>query len=328
MNPLQSDLLGDSFLFSSGGSPLQLLDADAPASGNGPGVKVAVDRRGTLPLLALDELDAMITVRADAPAPWVSVAPERIDAQLATISKLCAQNPIAAAMLARVLRIQSGLDFAAAVEVESLAYSALLGGNEFAEWLARRRCSGRNSPTKDLVDYARQGDAVTLTLASPGTSNAMSAAMRDALFEALANVVEDPSCPTLTLCGEGRCFSTGGDLAEFGSAKDHARAHLIRTQRSAAVLMHRLGPRASVRLHGACIGSGIEIAAAASKRVGASNTMVQLPELAMGLIPGAGGTVSLARAIGRHRLMWMCLGAFRIGAERALDWGLLHDLEP
>lgn len=234
---------------------------------------------------------------------------------------------MATAMLARVLRLQEALDFDGALEVESLAYSTLLGGSEFAQWVRKNAQASNGSQAADPVRYDRAGDAVTLTLQSPDNRNAMTAAMRDALFEALANVIEDPSLPAVTLLGEGRCFSTGGDLGEFGTARDLAQAHIIRTQRSCARLLHRLGERATVRLHGACIGSGIEVPAAAARRIGTRDAFFQLPELKMGLIPGAGGTVSIGRAIGRHRLMWLCLGAFRIDARQALHWGLLHEIE-
>lgn len=83
-----------------------------------------------------------------------------------------------------------------------------------------------------------------------------------------------------------------------------------------------------MRLHGGCIGSGIEIPAAAALRIGTADTFVQLPELQMGLIPGAGGTVGMARAIGRHRLCWLVLGGFRLNAAQARDWGVLHAIEP
>ena len=156
----------------------------------------------------------------------------------------------------------------------------------------------------------------------------MTAAMRDALYEALVNVLEDPSLPRLILKGDGRCFSSGGALAEFGSTGDLAAAHVIRTPRSCARLLPLLGPRAEVHLHGACIGAGIEVPAAAARRRAAPDLLVQLPELRMGLIPGAGGTVTLARTVGRHRLFWLTLGAFRLGAAQARDWGLIHAVEP
>lgn len=133
----------------------------------------------------------------------------------------------------------------------------------------------------------------------------------------MARLVEDPTRPTLALRGEGRCFSTGGDLAEVGCASDLAAAHVVRNSRSCAALLHRLGNRVEVRLHGACIGSGIEIAAACTKVSAATNTFVHLPELRMGLIPGAGGTVTLPCRIGRHRTAWLALSGLRIGATQA-----------
>lgn len=329
MQSVPSDLIGAEALSPLAGSPLVLVDAlSAEAMRAGPGLRVAVDHSGALPPLDPALFDAMVTTREQAPAPWASVAPDRIDGQLAAVEAAARHCPVAAACLARLLRLAEGLDFEAALEMESLAYSTLLGGSEFARWLAGAPRDASGEPAADPVRYARKGDHVTLTLVSPGNHNAMTAAMRDTLYEALVNVLEDPSAPSVTLEAEGRCFSTGGDLAEFGSARDLARAHVIRSQRSCARLLHRLGDRARVRLHGACIGSGIEVPAAAAWRSGARDLIVQLPELRMGLIPGAGGTVSLARAIGRHRLMWLVLGAFRIGAAQALDWGLIHSIEP
>ncbi|WP_296675609.1 enoyl-CoA hydratase/isomerase family protein [Novosphingobium sp.] len=328
MAPAPTSLFDAEAISPLSGSPLNVVEAEASSFSSEVGVRIAVDRAGALPGLDPAAFDVMVTTRPGPPVPWVGVAPGRLAAQLDTASGMAARNPVATAVLSRVLRIGEQLDFEAALEMESLAYSVLLGGAEFANWLA---CSPRGSSGEQSaspVRYEREGSCVTLTLASPDNRNAMTAAMRDALFESLANVLEDQSGPSLNLRADGRCFSTGGDLAEFGSARDLARAHIIRTQRSCAALLHRLGDRATVYLHGACIGSGIEVPAAAFRRIGAPDTIIQLPELSMGLIPGAGGTVSLARAIGRHRLMWLVLTAQRLGAKQALDWGLLHAIEP
>lgn len=326
MSAVPSDLLSEEAFSPLSGSPLVLL---APGERVPTGaVAVLVDRDGHLPDVDAAAYDALVTTRAGAPMPWVSVAPGRLGAQLGAVQAMAARAPIATALLARVVRHGEGLAFDTALELESLAYSALLGGEEFARWLAARPAPDAGVQAVDPVRHARAGDQVTLTLASPGNRNAMTAAMRDALYEALVNVLEDPSSPDLTLQAEGKCFSTGGSLAEFGTARDLARAHVIRTQHSAARVLHRLGSRATARLHGACIGSGIEVPAAAAHRIAAADLVVQLPELGMGLIPGAGGTVTLARAIGRQRLLWLALGAFRIGAAQALDWGLIHAIEP
>ena len=307
-----------------GSRPVMLVDTAELPDTLPPAVLVAVDRAGTLPALDAAQFDALVTTRENAPAPWVSVAPSRIEAQLDKVRAIVAAAPIATTVLARVLRIAVQLPFEDALEVESLAYSALLGGAEFARWRSMQP-NGKPS-VAGTVRYERDGDLVTLTLASPDAGNAMSAMMRDALYEALANVLDDPSDPNVILKADGRCFSTGGHLPEFGTATDLAQAHAIRTLRSSARLLQRLGHRAEVRLHGACIGSGIEVPAAAARRLGRPDTYTQLPELRMGLIPGAGGTVSIARAIGRQRLMWLLLGAFRFRAKPALDWGLLHEI--
>jgi enoyl-CoA hydratase/carnithine racemase len=96
--------------------------------------------------------------------------------------------------------------------------------------------------------------------------------------------------------------------------------------RSCAALLDRLGARASAQLHGACVGSGLEVPAAAALRTATADAWFQLPELRMGLIPGAGGTASVERAIGRHRTAWMLLSAKRIDARQALAWGLVHEI--
>jgi enoyl-CoA hydratase/carnithine racemase len=326
MTFVRSDLLGAEAFSPLAGSPLVFLaPGDALPAG---GVTVLVDREGQLPAADPAVYDVLVTTCAGAPPPWVSLAPERIEAQLNAVRETAELAPVATAMLAKLLRIGENLEFDAALELESLAYSALLGGGEFARWLAGANEHAAGKQATEPVRYQREDNLVTLTLASPGNHNAMTASMRDALFEALVNVLEDPSEPRLMMKGAGKCFSTGGSLAEFGTARDLAQAHIIRTQHSCARILHRLGDRAEVRLHGACIGSGIEVPLAAGRRVASADLMVQLPELRMGLIPGAGGTVTLSRAVGRHRLFWLTLGGFRIGANQALDWGLVHASEP
>jgi enoyl-CoA hydratase/carnithine racemase len=311
------------------GCPVRFTDD--PNSGGNDAVfdaTILVDRAGALPDVDAQAFAALVTTRSAAPKPWVSVAPGRLEAQLHSAATNAAAAPVAAAVLARLLRLGEKLSFEAALELESLAYSTLLGSAEFRRWRATAK-AGLNIPTvPEPVRYERANDDVTLVLASPGNHNAMTATMRDALFHGLSAVVDDPSRPRLVLRGEGKCFSTGGHLPEFGSAPDMARAHVVRVLRSSAMLLHRLGDRAEARLHGACIGSGIEVPAAAAHRIAAPDTIIQLPELGMGLIPGAGGTVTLTRAIGRHRLFWLALGGFRVGASQALDWGLFHRVEP
>lgn len=312
-----------------GGQPVLVVDAatwrrqDVPIQA----VVIGVDRDGVLPDTESDDFDMMLTMASYAPSPWVSLDAGDFGVAVERLAEAVRNNPQASTIAAAVLRLTAAMPLADALTVESLAYSALMGGAEFARW---RRENDYGSllpgpPSPLLIE--RDGDRVTLTLNDPANHNAMTAAMRDALYEALANALDDPSQPTVRLQGAGKCFSTGGDLAEFGTARDLAEAHLVRMLHSCACALDALGERAEVRLHGACIGSGIEVAAAAHRRSAAIDSWFQLPELAMGLIPGAGGTATVARAIGRHRTMWMLLSARRIGAAQALDWGLVHAID-
>ncbi|MFU8817670.1 MAG: enoyl-CoA hydratase/isomerase family protein, partial [Pseudomonadales bacterium] len=120
-----------------------------------------------------------------------------------------------------------------------------------------------------------------------------------------------------------------GRLAELSARtgnRDAAAAHLIRTSRSAAVLLDQLRDRLECRVHGACIGAGIELPAFACRVVATADALFQLPEVAMGLIPGAGGTVSVLRRIGRLRTAYLALSNRPIDAPTARAWGLVDEI--
>lgn len=311
-----------------GKHPAVIVDADryAPSIAPTQAVIIGVDPKGNLPLVDQGRFDVLLTSAPDAPAPWVVIAGKSLDDAANTLALTVSQYPMASMVLCQTLRVNEQISFADAIIAESLAYSALLGGSEFARW-KRSRPRPAERPKPDPVLVEREGDQITLTLNDSANGNAMTATMRDALYAALANIADDPTAPTVTLKAAGKCLSTGGALHEFGSADDLAAAHTVRTLHSCARVIAALGDRVTVRMHGACIGSGMEIPAAAGRRIGSRDAWFQLPELRMGLIPGAGGTVTVSRAIGRHRCGWMVLSGKRISAATALDWGLLHSIE-
>lgn len=328
LSPDECDFLGTDRFSALGEVPVIVVDAAAwqqPAP-DIQAVRIGVDRTGALQVFDATQFDLLLTSAAAAPAPWVTISPERLEAHVEQLAGAAREWPVAATILCRVLRLSEGLPFAAALDIESFAYSALLGGAEFARWRKQRRPQAVRETDETMVLVEREADIVTLTLNQPQAQNAMTAAMRDALHAALANVLDDPSAPQMVLRGAGKCYSTGGALGEFGTATDLAQAHVVRTLRSCAALIDRLGERASVRLHGACVGSGLEVPAAAVHRFATADAWFQLPELRMGLIPGAGGTASVARAIGRHRTAWMLLSGKRIDVRMALAWGLVHEI--
>lgn len=250
-----------------------------------------------------------------------------VDEAAALLTARAASNPAAAATLARVLRVTETLDVDAALEVESLAYSMLLAGPEFRRWLdgARPRISA-GSDDRDVVVAESRGGVLHVTLNRPHVHNAFNAAMRDGLLEAFVVARSDYSVGTVEVAGNGPTFCSGGDLTEFGTTPDPVQAHLIRTARSVGAAMHQLHDRLTVRVHGSCIGAGVELPAFARRVVAASDTTFRLPEVGMGLIPGAGGTVSLPRRIGRERTLLLALSGVTLPADDARRWGLVDDI--
>ena len=210
---------------------------------------------------------------------------------------------------------------------KSSAYSVLQSGPEFAAWrVAHPVRSDRDEGARVRVD--RAGDALILTLTRPGRPNALDAPMRDALVDALDLAAADPAIARVELRGEGRAFCAGGDLDEFGTRPDPATAHLVRLERSVGHVLSTLRKPVTTYLHGTCMGSGIELAAFTDTVVAAEDTQIALPEIGLGLVPGAGGTVSLPRRIGRLRTAWLAFSGSTIDAETAQRWGLVDELVP
>lgn len=273
-----------------------------------------------------EQFDVVLTDHGDRELPAAFVAVDRLDEGFQQVADAVAAHPRAAAVLVDVLRRSPSLCIDDALTAESLAYSMLLAGPEFATWLARR--TKRSVPDDgEAVRLERTGDELHVTLARPERHNAFNRFMRDQLCEALDVVLLDDSINSVSIRGEGRSFCSGGDLDEFGTTPDVVTAHAIRTRQSVGRRIARLSERVTVHVHGACIGAGVELPAFASRVVAASDATFRLPELSMGLIPGAGGTVSLPRRIGRWRTAWLAMTGSMIDAATALSWGLVDAAE-
>jgi hypothetical protein len=291
---------------------------------------IVVDDAHLLPADALDPLALLPlvcigVVAPDANAPgFDAVAPDLVTGRL--LAEAVHDRPNAATALAQVLRASEGQATEAALLLESTAYATLQAGPEFAAWLAGRGRRVRPGEPDPPVLVDDDGARVRLTLNRPRLHNAYSAAMRDALVEALRALVAGDERPVL-LVGAGPSFCAGGDPAEFGSVDDPATAHLIRTTANAAPWMDRLADRLTVRVHGAAVGAGVELAAFAHRVEATDDATFCLPEVSMGLIPGAGGTFSVPRRIGRQRTLAWCLEGATIDAATALAWGLVDQVD-
>jgi enoyl-CoA hydratase/carnithine racemase len=291
-------------------------------------VRVGVHRRGPLPMAGLEPFDILLSADPGAPRPWVGLAPDQLEASLATLQAVVERRPAAAAVAAQVLRISLSLPFDQALGVESLGYSMLLASESLLAWRAATPVRRRAEPEEPRVLVERDGAALNIILNRPQARNGVDARMRDALGEAFDFAIHDPDAAPVVLSGRGPSFCSGGDLDEFGQAGDPGVAHLIRVLRAPVRLVHQIRDRVTVRVHGACVGAGIEIPAAAGRIVARPGAFFRLPEVAMGLIPGAGGTASIPRRIGRRRACYMAIAGCDIDADTALAWGLIDAVEP
>lgn len=250
-----------------------------------------------------------------------------IEAALDVVARRIAQWPMAAAVCDDVLRtFDAAAPTLSGVVTESLAYSTLQSGPEFVRWLAGRG-PAEVPVLPDPVLAERLGDVLHVRFNRPQRHNAFSTDARGALLEALEVARLDSSVAGVVLSGNGRSFCSGGDLAEFGTFDDPVSAHLARTRHSPALVLDeitaRLGASCRAQVHGQVLGSGLEMACFCGWVAARPDAMFGLPELSLGLIPGAGGTVSVTRRIGRWRTAYLVLSGQTIDATTALEWGLI-----
>ena len=301
------------------GAPLAVVHGDGLAADD-PRLAAAAAASRSLPCVLLaGPADAGLL------APVVDAVADGDDAE--AIAAQVGATPLAAAALVLLLRAAPSRSIDEGLVAESTTYSMLQGGPEFQGWRAARPVGRRAEPPGPAVVVERHGDVVHVVLNRPHVHNALDARVRDGLVEALLAAGADPDA-TVVLRGRGRSFCSGGDLDTFGSFPDPASAHALRLARSPARLLAGLAGRAEVRLHGSCLGAGIELSAFAGRVVADPAARLGLPELGLGLVPGAGGTVSLPRRIGRHRTAWLALRGGTIDAATALAWGLVDAVVP
>ena len=279
------------------------------------------------PVFESATFDLLLCEDPEAPSPWIACdggLDQTLDEILATIGR----SPDAAQALVQLLRVGETLTVADAVVAESWTYSLLQGGDRHRAWLAARADRVRSPrPERDVVLLERIDDVLTITLDRAEVRNAYGIRMRDELVEALEFVALDATIERVELRGNGPAFSSGGDLDEFGTAPAPFAAHLVRTSRNAGLSLARVADRVTAHVHGTCVGAGVELPAFAAEVVAHPDTTFLLPEIGMGLVPGAGGTASIPRRIGRHRTTFLALTGRPLDAVTALAWGLVDRVD-
>jgi enoyl-CoA hydratase/carnithine racemase len=249
-----------------------------------------------------------------------------LDEAIARLRTAAGRSPRAAIACGQLLRQTPSLGTTAGLAAEAAAYSTLLAGPEFGRWLAARGTRPRRTPPAEPVRISRAGGRLSVVLADPDRRNAFSTPLREALLEGLLLAEADDSICLVELSGAGPAFCSGGDLNEFGHATDLASAYLVRLSRAPWRVIERIAPKVTVLAHGACVGAGTEMLAYAGHVIATPDAFFQLPEVGMGLIPGAGGSVGVPRRTGRHRAGWLMLSGDRLPARTALRWGLVDEV--
>ncbi len=168
----------------------------------------------------------------------------------------------------------------------------------------------------------------TITLNRPERLNAINLEMRDLLWEYLSACTDIPEIRVIVFRGEGRAFSAGADISDFGTAPSIIAAREARHQRDVwwALLNHRC--LTVVAMHGVCFGAGLELPLCCDVRIASKGATFALPEVTLGYIPSAGGTQTLSRLIPPGVAASMILTGEPIDTEAALRWGLVDRVVP
>lgn len=177
--------------------------------------------------------------------------------------------------------------------------------------------------------YEKRDGVAAITLNRPEAVNAFNLRMRDEFWEVLTAARDDPDVRGLLVAGAGeRGFCAGADLTEFGAAPSQAAARRARWARDLWGELLNLPKPTMAAMHGACFGSGVEIAALCDFRMASPDAVFALPEASLGLIPAAGGTQTLPRVIGLPRAMEAALTGRRVSAQEAHRIGFVGWIVP
>lgn len=181
----------------------------------------------------------------------------------------------------------------------------------------------------ETVIFEKKDDLAYVTLNRPRVLNAFSVKMRDDLYEVLSAIKMDDDIRVIVIKGAGeKAFCAGADLTEFLTAPSVVKARRIRGVRDLWRLFVSMPQPMIAAIHGYIFGSGMEIALFCDIRIASDDVVFGLPEVGLGIIPGAGGTQTLPRVMGLSRTLDMLLTGRRLTAQEALDGGLVNRIVP
>ena len=160
------------------------------------------------------------------------------------------------------------------------------------------------------------GDVAVIVIDNPPI-NAGSLAVRRGLVAAIEEAAASPSVKALVLVGAGKTFIAGADIKEFGAPIEKPSLPDV------IAAVERCPKPVVAAIHGAALGGGFELASACDARIATADAMVGLPEVTLGIIPGAGGTQRLPRLVGVARAIELIAAGERIRGDAARSLGLV-----
>jgi enoyl-CoA hydratase/carnithine racemase len=176
--------------------------------------------------------------------------------------------------------------------------------------------------------YEKTDSVAWITLNRPRVLNVYNIQMRDDLTEVFSAIRDDAEVRVMVLRGAGRAFCAGADLTEFGTAPSPTAARRIRFARDVWGVLDALPLPTIASMHGFAFGSGVELALFCDLRIAAEGTVLGFPEARLGMIPAAGGSVTLPRATGAGPALDLLLTGRRVDAVEALRLGVLSRVVP
>jgi len=169
------------------------------------------------------------------------------------------------------------------------------------------------------VDLDRRGRIAVLTVNNPPV-NALSQHVRQGLRDGIKQAGADPAVGAIVIVCAGRTFIAGADITEFGKPPKEPGFHEVLD------LIEQSPKPVVAAVHGTALGGGLEVTLACHYRIGVKAARFGLPEVKLGLLPGAGGTQRLPRVVGVEKALQMIVSGDPIGAEEALRHGLVDAL--
>src|SRR5690606_18376673 len=197
---------------------------------------------------------------------------------------------------------------------------ALYASIDSRDTAGRHRSGGSQMPENPLVRFETHGPVAVIIVDNPPV-NALSPGVPEGILDGVDRANADPAIKAIVLMGAGRSFIAGADIRQFGKGRPRP------TRRTHDVLEASEKPTVAA-IHGYALGGGLENALGCHYRIAVASAKVGLPEVAIGLLPGGGGTQRLPRLIGPKAALEMIVSGRHVPADEAKRLGILDEVIP